>query len=150
MSVRQNVRSAKRPSAKCPLGKMSFGKMSFGKVSGHQYRVRWTEIVFMSSVFRQNVRPPIQSTTNRDNFYVQCRSHYVAEHFDWLSTLVLNIFGPSQIGRSPHSQITFVNSALQNNIKNTRTTVCRTTSRTFAEQHPVGGGTYSYICVLHY
>jgi hypothetical protein len=33
MSVRQNVRSAKRPSAKCPFGKMSFGKMSFGKVS---------------------------------------------------------------------------------------------------------------------
>ena len=28
MSVRQNVRSAKRPSAKCPFGKMSFGKMS--------------------------------------------------------------------------------------------------------------------------
>jgi hypothetical protein len=42
MSVRQNVRSAKRPSAKCPFGKMSFGKMSFGKVSfgkmsGHLY-----------------------------------------------------------------------------------------------------------------
>jgi hypothetical protein len=41
MSIRQNVRSAKRPSAKCPFGKMSFGKMSFGKVSfgklsGHQ------------------------------------------------------------------------------------------------------------------
>jgi hypothetical protein len=33
MSIRQNVRSAKRPSAKCPFGKMSFGKMSFGKVS---------------------------------------------------------------------------------------------------------------------
>jgi hypothetical protein len=33
MSVRQNVRSAKRPLAKCPFGKMSFGKMSFGKVS---------------------------------------------------------------------------------------------------------------------
>jgi hypothetical protein len=33
MSVRQNVRSAKRPSAKCPFGKMSFGKMSFGKMS---------------------------------------------------------------------------------------------------------------------
>ena len=33
LSVRQNVRSAKRPSAKCPFGKMSFGKMSFGKVS---------------------------------------------------------------------------------------------------------------------
>jgi hypothetical protein len=33
MSVRQNVRSAKRPSAKCPFGKMSFGKMSYGKVS---------------------------------------------------------------------------------------------------------------------
>jgi hypothetical protein len=42
MSVRQNVRSAKRPSAKCPFGKMSFGKMSFGKVSfgkmsGHRF-----------------------------------------------------------------------------------------------------------------
>jgi hypothetical protein len=40
MSIRQNVRSAKRPSAKCPFGKMSFGKMSFskvsfGKLSGH-------------------------------------------------------------------------------------------------------------------
>jgi hypothetical protein len=33
MSVRQKVRSAKRPSTKCPFGKMSFGKMSFGKVS---------------------------------------------------------------------------------------------------------------------
>jgi hypothetical protein len=33
MSVRENVRSAKRPSAKCPFGKMSFGKMSFGKLS---------------------------------------------------------------------------------------------------------------------
>ena len=42
MSVRQNVRSAKRPSAKCPFSKMSFGKMFFGKVSfsklsGHRF-----------------------------------------------------------------------------------------------------------------
>jgi hypothetical protein len=33
MSVRQNVRSAKRPFGKMSVGKMSFGKMSFGKVS---------------------------------------------------------------------------------------------------------------------
>jgi hypothetical protein len=37
MFVRQNVRSAKRPSAKCLFGKMSFGKVSFGKLSGHQH-----------------------------------------------------------------------------------------------------------------
>ena len=46
MSVRQNVRSAKRPSAKCPFGKTSVGKMS----------VR--QNVFRQSVFRQTVRPP--------------------------------------------------------------------------------------------
>jgi hypothetical protein len=33
LSVRQNVRSAKRPFGKTSVGKMSFGKMSFGKVS---------------------------------------------------------------------------------------------------------------------
>ena len=43
LSVRQNVRSTKRPSAKCPFGKMSFRKMtfrkvSFGKMSGYRNR----------------------------------------------------------------------------------------------------------------
>ena len=33
LSVRQNVRSAKRPSAIHPSAKRSFGKISFGKVS---------------------------------------------------------------------------------------------------------------------
>jgi hypothetical protein len=33
LSVRQNVRSAKRPFGKTSVGKMSVGKMSFGKMS---------------------------------------------------------------------------------------------------------------------
>ena len=42
LSVRQNVRSAKRPSAKrpsakCPFGIVSFGKAPFGKMSGYRY-----------------------------------------------------------------------------------------------------------------
>jgi hypothetical protein len=60
MSVRQNVRSAKRPSAKCPFGKMSFGKMSFskvsfGKMSGHLIQVRnivhAAKLRFIDSIF---------------------------------------------------------------------------------------------------
>ena len=50
LSVRQNVRSAKR----------LFGKTSVGKMSVRQNVFR--QNVFRQSVFRQNVRPPI--TTN--------------------------------------------------------------------------------------
>jgi hypothetical protein len=46
MSVRQNVRSAKRP----------FGKSSVGKMSVRQNVFR--QNVFRQSVFRQNVRVP--------------------------------------------------------------------------------------------
>jgi hypothetical protein len=49
MSVRQNVRSAKRPFGKtsvgkCPFGKMSFGKMSFGKVCKHTATTKFNKI----------------------------------------------------------------------------------------------------------
>jgi hypothetical protein len=47
VSIRQNVRSAKRP----------FGKTSVGKMSVRQNVFR--QNVFRQSVFRQNVRPPL-------------------------------------------------------------------------------------------
>jgi hypothetical protein len=55
MSIRQNLRSAKRPSAKYPFGKMSFGKMSFGKVSfgkmsGHRVARRHVCFLLKQSV----------------------------------------------------------------------------------------------------
>jgi hypothetical protein len=46
LSVRQNIRSAKRPSAKRPFGKMSVRQNVF------------RQNVFRQSVFRQNVRVP--------------------------------------------------------------------------------------------
>jgi hypothetical protein len=50
LSVRQNVRSAKRP----------FGKTSVGKMSVRQNVFR--QNVFRQSVFRQNVRVPVQQS----------------------------------------------------------------------------------------
>jgi hypothetical protein len=55
LSVRQNVRSAKRPFGKTPVAKCPFGKMSFGKMS------------FGQGVFRQNVCVP--SSTDKANKY---------------------------------------------------------------------------------
>ena len=40
LSVRQNVRSAKRPS-----GKMSFGKVSFGQMSWYPIMLHWLAII---------------------------------------------------------------------------------------------------------
>jgi hypothetical protein len=69
-SVRQNVRSAKRPSAGCPFGKMSFGKMSFGKVSfgkmsGHRFFPRDVKISNTIDIFLKASRGQILTKTIR-------------------------------------------------------------------------------------
>jgi hypothetical protein len=73
MSVRQNVRSAKRPSAKCPFGKMSFGKMSFGKVSfgkmsGYQRKQSLSGILASSEAMEMFVDVDLSSKRTSSGF----------------------------------------------------------------------------------